>query len=106
MLSFEWIILCLVILAIWLIVEVKRLKHKLFAIFLILLIVFTYISFSVSIKNNDLDLKTIDGLTKATKLYFIWMGSVLGNMKSITTHAVQMDWVGNQTIEPKNITEK
>jgi len=43
------------------------------------------------------DLKTVPGLFKAVKIYFSWLGSVLGNMKSITTNAIKMDWNGNQT---------
>ncbi|NCN86270.1 hypothetical protein GW932_00385 [archaeon] len=77
---------------IWVFIEVKRLKHKLFAIFLIGLILFTYISFTVSLKGKDVDFKTVDGIIKAGKLYMSWLGSVFTNIKSITAYASKQDW--------------
>jgi len=65
-----FIILGVLVVAIWLVIEAKRLKHKVFAIFLIVLILFTYISFVSILKNNDVDLKTASGLKTAAGLYF------------------------------------
>jgi len=96
MLSTSVIIVLLLVLGIWILIEVKRMRHKIFAVFLIALILFTYISFTVIIKNNDVDLKTVDGLAKATKLYFSWIGFAFFNVKSITTNAIRMDWAGGQ----------
>jgi len=88
----------ILIIAIWLIIEVKRFKHKALAVFLIALILFTYFSFTATLKGKDLDLKTISGLTTATKLYFTWLGSMFGNLKTITTNAIKMNWKSNETI--------
>jgi uncharacterized membrane protein len=85
------------IIAIWLIIEIKRFKHKIFAIFLILLIIFTYVSFTVTLKNQDIDWKTGPGVMKAGKLYLSWLSSIFGNVKQITVHAIQMNWEGNST---------
>ena len=93
------IVLSVLVAGIWIIIEIKRLKHKLFAIFLIGLIIFSYASFALSIKGQNLDLKTISGLTQATKLYFAWLTNAFGNFKSITTNAVNMDWNANKTNE-------
>jgi glucan phosphoethanolaminetransferase (alkaline phosphatase superfamily) len=98
-LGITFFVIAILIIAIWIIIEIKRLKHKLFAIFLIGLILFTYISFSVTIQGQDIDFKTIPGLITASKLYFSWLTSLFGNFKSITTNAIQMDWKGNETIE-------
>jgi hypothetical protein len=106
MLSTGVIILSVLIVGIWILIEVKRMKHKLFAVFLIVLIVFGYISFSAIMKNNSLDLKTMEGLSKATKLYFIWIGSAFGNMRTITTNAIQMDWSEGQISNQTNSTQK
>jgi len=92
-------IISVLIIAIWVIIEIKRLRHKVFAIFLIALILFTYVSFMVVLKDQNVDLKTVSGLTTATKLYFSWMFSVFGNLKSITTHAIDMDWTSANTTE-------
>jgi len=85
-------VVSILIIAIWIIIEVKRLKHKIFAIFLIALILFTYVSFAITLKGKDIDFKTVPGMVLAGKLYFSWLVSVFGNMKSITVNAIQMDW--------------
>jgi len=91
-------VIAILIVAIWVVIEIKRFRHKVFAIFLIALILFTYLSFTVVIKKHDVDLKTVPGMVEASKLYFSWLGSVFGNLKSITTHAIKMDWKSiNQT---------
>jgi len=106
MLSTGVIIVSVLVLGIWVLIEVKRMRHKLFAIFLIVLILFTYISFSVTMKNNNIDLKTIDGISKATKIYFLWLGSAFENVKSITINAIQMDWAQKQILNQTNSTKK
>jgi len=86
------LVVAVLIVAVWVIIEIKRFKHKVFAIFLIALILFTYLSFIVVIKGEDIDFKTGAGLKRAGQLYFSWLGSLFGNLKSITTHAIDMDW--------------
>jgi len=91
-------VVAILIIAIWLIIEVKRFKHKALAVFLIAMILFTYFGFTATLKGKDIDLKTISGLTTATRLYFAWLGSIFGNLKRITTNAIQMNWKSNETI--------
>ena len=80
------------IMAIWVIIELKRFKHKLFAMFLIVLILFTYISFAVTLRDHSVDLKTTSGIMTASKLYFSWLGSIFGNLKLMTLYATKIDW--------------
>lgn len=87
-----FIIIAALIAAIWILIEIKRLKHKLFAIFLIGLILFTYVSFSAAIKDQDIDLKSVSGISTATKLYFSWLGNAFQNAKSVTTYALKQNW--------------
>ena len=82
----------ILIVGIWVFIEFKRFKHKLLAIFLIMLIIFTYVSFLVTLKGKDINFRSIDGIKEAGTLYFSWLGSVFGNIKSITTNAIRMDW--------------
>lgn len=94
------LVVAVLIAAIWILIEFKRLKHKIFAIALIGLILFTYLSFTLVIKDKGVDLKTPGGWLDASKLYFSWLGSLFGNFKSITTHAISLDWTGeNKTSE-------
>lgn len=110
-------VVAVAVIAVWIIIEAKRLKHKVLAIVLIALILFTYISFSVVLKGTNTDFKTVNGLVTAGKLYTIWLGNVFKNLKSITAYASQQDWRGinktsnsqvlqeNQTIEEQtNLT--
>ena len=90
-------VVAILIIAIWILIELKRFKHKIFAIFLIVLILFSYISASVIFRGQDIDFKTIPGIVKATKIYFSWIGSIFFNLKSITTNAIKMDWGANET---------
>lgn len=100
--GFTFFVLALVIIAIWVLVEVKRLRHKVFALFLIGLILFSYISFSLVLKDKEVDLNTIPGFVRAGKLYLVWLGSVFGNLKQITMQAVGMEWSPNKSIEDQD----
>lgn len=91
------LILIIIVAGIWVFVEVKRFKHKVFAILLILLILFTYISFIATIKGKNLDLKSIDGIKDAGNLYLSWLGSVFANLKTITSNAIHLDWSANES---------
>lgn len=80
------------IITIWLLIEAKRMKHKIFAVFLIVLILFTYLSFVVVVKDENIDYKTVPGIIEGGKLYFAWLNSLFGNLRSITAYAIGLDW--------------
>lgn len=81
-----------VIIVVWVLIEIKRFRHKIFAIFLVILIIFLYFGAFVVFQDKEVDLGTISGMTEATKLYFSWLFSVFGNFKTITAGAIQLDW--------------
>lgn len=81
-----------IIIAIWVLIEIKRFRHKIFAIFLVILIIFLYFGAFVVFQDRAIDLSTISGMTDATKLYFSWLFSIFGNFKTITAGAIQLDW--------------
>jgi len=93
------IIVLLIVAAIWIFVEVKRFKHKAVAVLLIILILFTYISFVATVKGKNIDFKSMDGIKQAGKLYLSWLGSVFGNVKTLTSNAIHMDWSANKSKE-------
>lgn len=90
--------LMLIIAAIWIIIEAQRLKHKLIAIALIALILFSYFSFAAVFNDSGIDFKTGKGIVKATKIYFSWLVSVFFNLKTLTANAINLKW------EPDNRT--
>ncbi|MEK6824119.1 MAG: hypothetical protein AABY06_03730 [Nanoarchaeota archaeon] len=100
------IIIALVVVLIWIFLELRRFKHKFFAIFLIVLILFSYFGFVVTLKGKNIDYKSVDGIQNVAKLYFVWMGGIFKNFKSITAHAIKLDWKGNVSeLNSKNISK-
>lgn len=91
------LVICILVIAIWLIVEFKRFRHKILALILISLILFTYFGFVSSIKGENVDFKSIDGLKQAGKLYVTWLGNVFQNIKTIAGNAISMNWRNNST---------
>src|SRR3990167_1385236 len=100
------IIIAIVIALIWIFVELRRFKHKFFAIFLIGLILASYFGFVVTLKGKDIDYKSLDGVQGVAKLYFLWVGQIFKNFKSITANAVKLDWKGEASeFNSKNISK-
>jgi len=85
------------IIAVYLIFELKRMKHKLLALFLIGLILFSFFSFNAVFKGREIKIESITDLENAAKLYFNWLGYIFNNVKVITANVIQMNWKGNQT---------
>lgn len=104
MVSATLILVLVLIVLVWLIIEFKRFRHKILAVFLILLILFTYFSFSAVIKEKNLDLKTMDGIKEAGKVYILWLGHAFKNVKTVTANAINMSW--NVAESPVNQTVK
>lgn len=100
------IIIALIIALIWIVVELRRFKHKFWAILLILLVLVSYFGFAVTLKGKDINYKSIDGLQTVAKLYFVWLGQVFKNFKTITANAIKLDWKGDASeLDSKNISK-
>ncbi len=91
------LVMIILVAGIWVFVEVKRFRHKIFAVMLIVLIIFTYISFIATVKGKDINFKSIEGIKEGGQIYLSWLGSVFGNIKVMTSNAIHMDWGVNQT---------
>lgn len=83
--------------AIFIFIKAKYFKHKLFWILILCTAVFVYISFTISIAGQGVNLDSIEGLQKAWTIYYAWMGNSFSNVKSISGNAVKMDWKVNAT---------
>jgi glucan phosphoethanolaminetransferase (alkaline phosphatase superfamily) len=73
-------------------VKLKYVRHKLHWVVLILLAIFLYVTFVASIAGHNVDLTSLNGLEEAGGLYWDWLGNAFGNVKSLTTHAIKLDW--------------
>ena len=96
-------VIILLIIAIWIIVEIRRFKHKIFAIFLILLIVFLYVSTVVIFNNQEVELTSISGISSATKLYFSWLASAGDNLKTMAANVIKLDWLYDNANTKNNV---
>jgi glucan phosphoethanolaminetransferase (alkaline phosphatase superfamily) len=90
-------IIAVLIVAIWIIYGLKRIRHKFLAIFLIALVLFSFLSFGFVFNGKDIPMNNFSDFGNVVKLYFSWLGSVFVNIKSMTADAVKMDWQGNKT---------
>ena len=98
---FSWasiLIITMISVGIWIVIEIKRFKHKIFAMLLIALVIFGYASFIIVTQNNDIDFTSVVGISEATKIYFSWMSSIFENLKTITSNAFKLDWSADEII--------
>lgn len=91
-----WLIAALLIVAL-ILAKARHVKHKFFAIAVVLLILFFYLTLPRVISGKDINLKSFDGIVATTKLYFTWLKHAFGNVRGLTGQAIGMDWVGNQS---------
>lgn len=100
------LIIVALIAVIWILAELRRFNHKFIAIFLIVLILVSYFGFVVTLKGKNIDYKSLDGLKTVTKLYFLWIGQIFKNFKSITANAIKLDWKGDASgLNSENISK-
>jgi hypothetical protein len=105
----NWLIIGIGILAVIVVTKVihfRHLKHRITALFLILLLLFAYLSFSSIVRSNSIDLKTVSGVLTAGKLYFSWLGATFINIKTLTGNAINMDWGPNNESISDMISKK
>jgi len=88
-------VVAVLVIGIWVILEVKRLKHRLAAILFIGGILFLYFTGYYVFKGVEVDYKSISGIIGASKTYFNWLLSVGDNFIEITGNVLGMDWKGN-----------
>lgn len=98
-LSITLVGIILIIAAIWVILEIKRFKHRALAIFLIFVLLFSYFSFTVVFTGKKLDLSSVNGIKEAGGIYYSWLASIFVNIKSLTSNAIKMDWTAKSAIE-------
>lgn len=79
-------------------------KKNLFPIIMVGIVLFFCFSFYHIYTNNNIDLKSYNGVVSAGKLYLTWFSSLFHNVGKITGYVVQQDWVlQNSTV--KNVTK-
>lgn len=99
-----FLVIILLVAAIWVLLEFKRMRHKFFGIFIIGLILFTYFGFAASLNGQSVNLTTLSGWGKAGELWFSWFSNIFTQVKSITAYAIHLNWsTTNSTKAAPNI---
>ena len=83
--------------AIWVFTELRRLKHRIFAVFLIMIILLVYFSFAFVSLSKQISLSGFDKVKEAGGIYFSWIGMVFNNFATLTGNAVKMNWSPNNS---------
>jgi hypothetical protein len=103
----NWILIILAVLAIFLVLKFKEIRHKLGFVVVLLFLLFLSLSFWNVYNTHNIDISTFNGFVDAGKAYFSWLGGVIGNTKAVTTYAIKQDW-GSQEVTDnlKNVSDQ
>jgi len=91
----SWIIIgvtLLVILVVSKLIHFRHFKHRVTAIVLVLFLLFAYVTFANVVKENNIDIKTVDGIIKAGNVYLAWLKLSFENLKVLSGNAINMNW--------------
>jgi len=108
----NWLIIGVVILAIFVVAKLihfRHIKHKIFAIGLILLLFFAYTTFSSVIRGHELDVKTATGVYQAVRAYGSWLGLAFSNVRVVTGNVINLDWapsLSGSAVEDSDVNSK
>lgn len=103
----NWLIIIALIVLAFVFLRFRHIKHKVFLIGFIILLLFIYTTSSRVLAEHNIDWKSVGGIEKALKVYFSWIGGAFGNLKVITSNAIKMDWAAkNKTDESARLIEE
>jgi hypothetical protein len=91
-----YIFLVIAIALIWIFIKMRHVKHRSYAIFIILILLFFLVTGTKVVNDNKIDVSTFKGFLNAGKMYFVWLFQLGGNAKALVGSAINMNW-GNVT---------
>jgi len=94
----SWVVIGILVMVFLVVLKARHVKHRLFALILVLLFVFVYFTSTSLLTNQGIDFKSFEGWVKAGKIYFSWLVHASSNTRSVVGNAIKMDWVGNSTV--------
>ncbi len=100
------ILIVALILVILLVMKARHFKHRFFAVVFILIIIFIYITSTRVLAEYNINWKSVAGIEKAVKVYFVWIGGAFDNLKTLTGNVVKMDWGIKNKTAADNIIKK
>ncbi len=94
---FIWVIIAFIIISVLLIIKIANEKQAIAIKLLLVLFVFFLVTAAYVYVKYDVDLSDFDGITKATRIYFSWLGQIWGNVKGVSGYIVDQQWALNST---------
>ena len=79
----SWIVIAILVIVGVIAIKMNHLKHRVFIVILILLALFLYTSMNLIVKDNDLNLNSVDGLFNVIKVYTGWLANGFQNLKEL-----------------------
>jgi len=99
-----FLIVAVLIFVLWGMVEVRHVKHKLYTLLIIGLLLFAVVSGTMVFKGKNIDYSSSEGIFQAGKLYFSFLSLAGKNIFALTSNAVKLDW--NPNLSPQNSSKK
>jgi len=93
----SWLIIGVLIVIAVIALKINHLRHKIWIVAVILLVIFLYMTVSLVYKENELKVDNTEDFFHITKVYLGWLGNGFNNLKSLTGYAVKLDWGSSNT---------
>lgn len=93
----NWIIIAALVILAFVFLRMSHVKHKVYLMILLFVLLFVYVTGSRIFDEHDLDLKSVEGVGQVLKVYFSWLGSVKDNFKDVAANVIKIDWKLNET---------
>lgn len=75
--------------------KLKHVQHRFLIILIVVLALFFFLSANKAIKNNNINLKSLDGILAVFKIYLNWFSQLGHNFTELGGYAIKMNWQGN-----------
>lgn len=89
---FRWMIGVLLLVGVFVVLRTVRIRHKLKWVLILLLGLFVYLTFMLSIAGENISLTSLAGVRRASGIYFSWLANAFDNLRTLTANAIKMDW--------------
>lgn len=88
----SWIVILILVIVGIFAIKLNHLRHRFLIIVLIVIALFLYTTMNLVSSENNLDLKTTDGVFNSIRVYTGWLANGFNNLKDLTGQAVNLDW--------------
>jgi len=88
----SWLVILVLVGVALFALKLNKVRHKVWIIVVILVALFLYMSLALVYNRNELDFKSVEGLSDVVRVYLGWLGNSFQNLKGITGNAIKMDW--------------